>query len=63
MPIETSDLNDSPALRSSNEGLTGGTGDGNRFVVEDLARGFVPLAPALNGPYDRLDLPYLLGDL
>jgi hypothetical protein len=40
MTIENSDLNTSGALKSSNDGLTGGTGDGNDPSVADLARGF-----------------------
>jgi hypothetical protein len=64
MAIENSELNDSPALRSSNASLTGGTGDGNRLSIADLERGYVPEATPPRTPfYDRIDLPYLLGDL
>lgn len=40
MTIENSELNKSGALKSSNEGLTGGSGDGNNPSVSDLAKGF-----------------------
>lgn len=64
MPIENSDLNDSPALKASNEGLKGGTGDGNRFLIADLERGFVRIdAEPQLAPFDLHDMPYLPGDL
>lgn len=40
MTVENSELNTSGPLRSSNVGLTGGSGDGNRLLVTDLARGY-----------------------
>jgi hypothetical protein len=43
MTIENSELNSGEGLRNSNEGLKGGTGDGNRLVIADLARGFTTL--------------------
>ena len=61
MSIENSDLNDSPALKQSNESLKGGSGDGNRFTIGELERGYLPVErePALS----ISDLPYLPGDL
>lgn len=64
MAIENSELNDSPALKQSNESLKGGSGDGNTFVIADLERGYVNVGvPAYTLYAERLDLPYLLGDL
>jgi hypothetical protein len=40
MTVENSELNTSGPLPGSNAGLTGGTGDGNRLLVADLARGY-----------------------
>lgn len=48
MTIENSELNTSGPLKSSNAGLTGGSGDGNRLVVADLARGYT----VYGGPAD-----------
>lgn len=40
MTVEYSELNNSPDLPASNVSLTGGSGDGNRLLVSDLARGY-----------------------
>ena len=50
MTIENSELNTSGALRSSNAGLTGGTGDGNKLLVADLAKGFTALPDPADAP-------------
>lgn len=51
MSIENSDLNDGPNLKSSNAGLTGGSGDGNRFVIADLEQGYVKLDGPVRVPH------------
>lgn len=53
MPVENSELNTSGALRSSNAGLTGGTGTGNKLLVSDLAQGFTHEADPTD-PFWRL---------
>lgn len=45
MTIENSDLNNSADLPASNDGLTGGSGDGNRLLLADLAQGYTRLDP------------------
>ncbi|MGZ8317501.1 MAG: hypothetical protein ACXWVD_00230 [Telluria sp.] len=41
--IETSELNKGRALRESNAGYTGGSGDGNDLPLADLKQGYTDL--------------------
>lgn len=62
MAIENSELNDSPPLKASNEGLKGGSGDGNRFTIVQLEHGFLPVEPSPMA-VEPHELPILFGAL
>jgi hypothetical protein len=51
MTIENSELNRSGPLKSSNDGLTGGTGTGNDPSVSDLGKGFSTVAAPEKVPH------------